>query len=74
MEHYTALVTCVGCSPRHGGWELRVEGVSMLLGAWWLAAAARGKLASLPLTNTEPVMITRQEEEQQDCVETQLLR
>ena len=46
----------------------------MLLGAWWLAAAARGKLASLPLTNTEPVMITRQEEEQQDCAEPQLLR
>ena len=47
----------------------------MLLGAWWLAAAARGKLASLPLTNTEPVMLTSQEEEQ-DCAdaETQLLR
>ena len=44
----------------------------MLLGAWWLAAAARGKLASLPLTNTEPVMLTTQEE--QDCAETQLLR
>ena len=47
----------------------------MLLGAWWLAAAARGKLASLPLTNTEPVMITQlQEEEQQECAESQLLR
>ena len=46
----------------------------MLLGAWWLAAAARGKLASLPLTNTEPVMLTTQEEEEQDCAETQLLR
>ena len=38
------------------GWELQLEGVTLLLGGWWLEAAARGHLASLPLVNLEPTM------------------
>ena len=32
-------------------WELEVEGVKMLLGYWWLEAAARGVLPFLPIVN-----------------------
>ena len=32
-------------------WELEVEGVKMLLGYWWLEAAARGALPFLPIVN-----------------------
>ena len=61
-------------SPKHGGWELQVgwlecvpgltltvqvEGVSMLLGGWWLQAAARGRLPTLPVTNTLPTHRTK---------------
>ena len=38
------------------GWEIEVEGVTLLLGGWWLEAAARGRLASLPVVNVEPLM------------------
>ena len=38
------------------GWELQLEGVTLLLGGWWLEAAARGLLASIPLVNVEPLM------------------
>ena len=31
-------------SPKNGGWELKVEGVSMLLGTWWLETAVRGEV------------------------------
>ena len=48
--------TVVRYSPKQCGWELQVEGVSMLLGGWWLAAAARGDVPSLPVINLEPVM------------------
>ena len=44
-------------SPKNGGWELKVEGVSMLLGGWWLQAAQRGQLASIPLVNIDPVFV-----------------
>ena len=37
-------------------WEIEVEGVTLLLGGWWLEAAARGVLASIPLVNVEPLM------------------
>jgi hypothetical protein len=43
-------------SPKQQGWELQVEGVSMLLGGWWLAAAAQGAVTSLPVINLEPAM------------------
>ena len=32
-------------------WELEIEGVKMLLGYWWLEAAARGVLPFLPIVN-----------------------
>jgi hypothetical protein len=36
---------------------LNVEGVVMELGVWWLEAAARGTLETLPVVNRDPVMI-----------------
>lgn len=30
--------------------------MTLLLGGWWLEAAARGRLASLPVVNLEPLM------------------
>ena len=50
-------------SPKNGGWELKVEGVSMLLGGWWLQAAQRGQLDSLPLINMDPVMVDKDSDE-----------
>ena len=32
-------------------WELEVDNVKMLLGYWWLDAAARGNIPFLPLVN-----------------------
>jgi len=40
-------------SPKQGGWELQVEGVSMLLGGWWVEAAMRGKVNTIPVVNVE---------------------
>lgn len=39
------------------GWLLEVEGVSMLLGGWWLEAAARGQVESVPVINMEPQVV-----------------
>ena len=39
-----------------------MEGVTLLLGGWWLEAAARGRLASLPVVNLEPLMGILEEE------------
>ena len=39
------------------GWRLEVEGVPMLLGGWWLEAAARGVLESVPVINIEPQVV-----------------
>jgi len=44
----------VGYSQRQGGWQLQIEGASMLLGGWWLEAAARGALEYLPVINIDP--------------------
>ena len=44
-------------SPKQGGWEIQIEGVSMLLGGWWLQAAVRGKLDSIPIVNSDPVIL-----------------
>ena len=38
------------------GWEIQVEGVTLLLGGWWLEAAQRGNLTSIPVINEDPVM------------------
>ena len=38
------------------GWELEVEGVTLLLGGWWSEAAKRGRLTYLPVVNDDPVM------------------
>ena len=39
-----------------GGWYLNIGGVFTLLGGWWLEAAFRGRLDTLPVINMEPVM------------------
>ena len=44
-------------SPKHGGWELQIEGVSMMLGGWWLQAALKGKLDTIPIINLDPVVL-----------------
>ena len=41
-------------SNKNAGWDLTVEGVSMLLGYWWLQAAQRGNLETIPLVNVSP--------------------
>ena len=46
--------TVVRFSNKNAGWELTVEGVSMLLGYWWLQAAQRGNLETIPLLNVSP--------------------
>jgi len=38
-------------------WQLEVEGVSMLLGGWWLEAAVRGEVASVPVINIDPEVV-----------------
>merc|ERR1711892_411387 len=43
-------------------WELKIEGVPMLLGRWWLQVAERGKLDSIPVVNIDPVMCCEDEE------------
>jgi len=37
-------------------WELKIEGVTMLLGRWWLKAAERGQMDSIPVMNIQPVI------------------
>eukprot|EP00092_Neocalanus_flemingeri_P036893 GFUD01040158.1.p1 GENE.GFUD01040158.1~~GFUD01040158.1.p1 ORF type:complete len:401 (-),score=89.89 GFUD01040158.1:44-1246(-) len=39
------------------GWLLEVEGVSMLLGGWWLDAAAKGEVEYVPVINMEPQVV-----------------
>ena len=34
----------------------QIEGVSMLLGGWWLSMAAHGLVESIPVINAEPLM------------------
>ena len=46
-------------SPKHGGWELQIEGVSMMLGGWWLQAALKGKLDTIPVVNLDPVVLNQ---------------
>merc|ERR1712130_415159 len=44
-------------SPKNGGWELKVDGVSMLLGGWWLETARRGQVESIPIINIDPEFV-----------------
>ena len=46
--------TVVGFSPSKAAWDLKVEGASMLLGGWWLQAAVRGNLETIPVININP--------------------
>lgn len=43
--------------------QLQIEGVTMSLGAWWLEAAERGALETLPVVNLKPVFKTTVKEE-----------
>ena len=78
-EHYMELICTRGSvrqpgagegsvvrySPKHGGWDIKIDGVMMLLGGWWLEAASRGQLASIPVINMDPIFVennTREEE------------
>ena len=38
---------------------LDIEGAIMELGVWWLDAAQRGQLDTLPIVNMEPIMETQ---------------
>jgi len=44
-------------SKKKVGIDLQIEGVHMLLGQWWLEAAARGGPPSIPVINLNPEMI-----------------
>ena len=35
-------------------WEMEIEGVKMLLGAWWMDTAMRGAVEYLPIVNMNP--------------------
>ena len=64
-------------SPKHGGWDLKIDGVMMLLGGWWLEAASRGKLDSIPVINMDPVFVennTLEEEEEDVTQQSNFLR
>ena len=37
-------------------WELDIEGVTLLLGGWWLETSARGEPEVIPVMNIEPEM------------------
>lgn len=47
--------------PALSGWELTIEGVTLLLGGWWLEAAARGDLQSIPVINLKPSLGVEEE-------------
>merc|ERR1719481_2084240 len=47
----------VGYSKDQQGWQIKVEGVSMLLGGWWLEAAARGAVEYVPVINCDPQVV-----------------
>merc|ERR1719204_1588657 len=40
--------------PVLSGWEITIEGVTLLLGGWWLEAAKRGGPDTLPVINLSP--------------------
>ena len=44
----------VGFSHSKAAWDLMVEGVAMVLGGWWLLAAVRGNLETIPVININP--------------------
>ena len=46
--------TVVGFSSSKEAWDLRVEGANMVLGGWWLQAAVRGNLETIPVININP--------------------
>ncbi len=37
-------------------WEIEIEGVTLLLGGWWLETSARGELEVIPVMNLDPEM------------------
>jgi NAD-dependent SIR2 family protein deacetylase len=46
-------------SEKAGAYMLSIEGVIMELGVWWLEAAVRGQLESLPIVNIQPTILLR---------------
>lgn len=44
-------------SNKKVGIDLKIEGVHMLLGQWWLDAAIRGGPPSIPIVNVDPEMV-----------------
>ena len=45
-----------GYLPGLFAWELDIEGVTLLLGGWWLETSARGELEVIPVINIDPEM------------------
>ena len=64
-------------SPKHGGWDLKIDGVMMLMGGWWLEAASRGQMDSIPVINMDPIFVentTAQEAEEDVTQQSNFLR
>ena len=45
-----------GYLPGLFAWEIEIEGVTLLLGGWWLETSARGELEVIPVMNLDPEM------------------
>ena len=38
------------------GWEIEIEGVTLLLGGWWLDTSEQGHMEMIPVVNIDPTM------------------
>ena len=45
-----------GYIPALYGWEIEIEGVTLLLGGWWLDTSERGGMEMIPVVNIDPTM------------------
>ena len=45
-----------GYIPALYGWEIEIEGVTLLLGGWWLVTSEQGGLEMIPVVNLDPTM------------------
>ena len=42
--------------PALYAWEIEIEGVTLLLGGWWLKTAKTGAMEMIPVINIDPQM------------------
>eukprot|EP00656_Telonema_subtile_P008834 TRINITY_DN14131_c0_g1_i5.p1 TRINITY_DN14131_c0_g1~~TRINITY_DN14131_c0_g1_i5.p1 ORF type:complete len:283 (+),score=61.88 TRINITY_DN14131_c0_g1_i5:157-1005(+) len=57
MQHGPGNGTVQRFDEARSALQLNIEGVVMTLGVWWLGAAREGKLQTLPVVNSDPVMV-----------------